>query len=435
MAKSLKQLIDDRNDLIAKDRALLEATDDGKSASDRAAESDRIYRDVEALDKEIDALRDLDTRRERAEKYKAIQNEPPKRQTDPREPAKIPDKLAERLSLKFGKSEFDVDRDSQLALRSSKEYLANFDKYLMGGRAESLGLVVGKDDKGGYLAPTVMAQQLIKFVDDEVFIRRYATIFNIEGNDSLGAVSYDSDPGNADWTAEVPASDISEDDSITLGKRELKPHLLTKLLKVSQKFLRTAGMLPGGASNYLGGRLGYKFAITEESNFLSGDGAQKPLGLFTASNDGVPTTRDTTCASQTVFTADEVINALYALKPQYQNRCVGLFSREFVKRARKLKDGTGAYIWGAGLMSGQPDMICNRPYIQSENVPSTFTAGLYVGMWADLSHYWIADSLGLTIQRLDELFQLKNQVGFIARKETDAMPVLAEAFSRIKLAP
>lgn len=431
MLKSMKELLTERNTLIEQDRALL--NDSSKSASDRAEQSDKLNADIEALDKEIEGLRDIDARRERAEKRKLSESDPLGRQTERREP--LPDRLAERLSLRFGKHEFAVGRESQLAQRSTPDYLAGFDKYLTTGRAsESLGLVVGKDDKGGYLAPTSMAQQLIKFVDDEVHIRRYATVIMLENAESLGAVSYDSDPGNADWTAEVPASDISEDDGMTFGKRELRPHLLTKLVKVSQKFLRTAGQLPGGVSGFIGGRLGYKFAITEEANYMTGSGSQRPLGLFTASDDGIPTSRNTTCSSTTAFTADDVINALYALKPQYQDRCVGLFSREFVKRARKLKDGSGAYIWGTGLTSGQPDTICNRPYIQSENVPSTYTTGLYIGMWADLSHYWIVDSLNIEVKRLAELFDLKNQVGFIARKETDGMPVLAEAFSRLVLA-
>ena len=55
-------------------------------------------------------------------------------------------------------------------------------------------------------------------------------------------------------------------------------------------------------------------------------------------------------------------------------------------------------------------------------------------MIADFSYYWIADALDMRIQRLVELYAATNQVGFIGRLETDAQPVLAEAFSRVKLA-
>jgi HK97 family phage major capsid protein len=59
---------------------------------------------------------------------------------------------------------------------------------------------------------------------------------------------------------------------------------------------------------------------------------------------------------------------------------------------------------------------------------------LYVGIIGDFSFYYIADSLQLEFQRLDELYAGNSQVGFIARLESDGMPVLEEAFARVKLA-
>lgn len=39
----------------------------------------------------------------------------------------------------------------------------------------------------------------------------------------------------------------------------------------------------------------------------------------------------------------------------------------------------------------------------------------------------------MELQRLDELYAATNQVGFIGRRELDAMPVLGEAFARLTL--
>jgi HK97 family phage major capsid protein len=57
---------------------------------------------------------------------------------------------------------------------------------------------------------------------------------------------------------------------------------------------------------------------------------------------------------------------------------------------------------------------------------------LYVGMLGDFSYYWIADADTFAVQRLMELYALTNQVGLIGRLETDGMPVLEEAFARLK---
>jgi HK97 family phage major capsid protein len=437
--KSLKELYAERAQLIADNRKLLDGATGGKLSPEQHAEWEKRDRDIDKLTDEINGKLSVDTQKQRLDRYSEMEREEPRRQTDPKGPART----GERLSVDIGRHKVVIEPGSQLSARNTDEYLAAYDKYLAYGPKhltqrdiDTLGMVVSKDDKGGYTAPMAMTSQLIKFVDDNVFMRRLANVLPpIMEAVSLGAVSYDSDTGDADWTAEVPASEIAEDDGTTFGKRELRPHLCTKLVKASDKFLRVAAGLPGGAAGFLAARMGYKFSITEEKAFLTGSGSQQPLGVFTASTSGISTARDYVCASQTDFTADEVIDSLGALKTQYQDRATGLFSRTFVRRLRLKKDGNGQYLWQPGLVAGQPDRVVNRPYVQSEHVPATFTAGLYIGMWGDFSHYWIQDSLGMAIQRLGELLALKNQTGFLGRKETDGMPVLEEAFSRITLAP
>jgi len=69
----------------------------------------------------------------------------------------------------------------------------------------------------------------------------------------------------------------------------------------------------------------------------------------------------------------------------------------------------------------------------SEYAPNTFTTGLYVGILGDFSNYWIADAVDMQVQVLKELYAETNQTGYIGRLDTDGMPVLAEAFARVKL--
>jgi HK97 family phage major capsid protein len=70
----------------------------------------------------------------------------------------------------------------------------------------------------------------------------------------------------------------------------------------------------------------------------------------------------------------------------------------------------------------------------SEYMSNTFTTGLYVGILGDFSNYWIADAQSLEFQVLSELYAETNQVGLIGRMDSDGMPVLEEAFVRVKLA-
>lgn len=326
--------------------------------------------------------------------------------------------------------------------RSSNEYRAAFANYAVSGSFGRHARAVNADVdvQGGYMVmPQQFVWSIIKFVDDEVFLRKLATKFQVLNAQSLGAPSFDTDISDSDWTSELATG--NEDSSTAFGKRELVPHPLAKRLKVSNKLLRLAAAtgvtsadgssFAGGVEGFLRSRLGYKFGVTQEKAGMTGNGSQKWLGLFTASTRGISTARDVQTGSTTSITADQLIAAKYSLKPQYQKRSQWIFHRDAVKIIRQLKDGMGQYLWQPGLVAAQPDTLLELPVNQSEYAPNTFTTGQYVGILGDFSFYWIADSENMTIQRLVELYAETNQVGFIARQESDGMPVLEEAFARL----
>jgi HK97 family phage major capsid protein len=83
---------------------------------------------------------------------------------------------------------------------------------------------------------------------------------------------------------------------------------------------------------------------------------------------------------------------------------------------------------------GEPDTLLGLPTSMSQYAPNTMTTGQYVGILGDFSFYWIADALNMEMQRLVELYSQTRQIGLHAWLETDGMPVLEEAFVRVKLA-
>lgn len=315
------------------------------------------------------------------------------------------------------------------------EYRAAFASWLRGGPSalrtvEIRALQADADIYGGYLvAPQQMMQGLIKAVDDQVFIRQWATKYQISGAASLGAPTLEADPADADWTSELLTG--SADSTMNFGKRELHPHALAKSIKVSRKLLQKVP----SAEDLVVQRLAYKFAITWEKAALTGTGAGQPLGVFTASSSGISTSRDvSTDNTTTAITADNLFNVKYALKPQYWANGRWLFHRDAVKMIAKLTDGEGQYLWQPGLQAGQPDRLLNFPVFMSEYAPNTFTTGLYVGLLGDFSWYWVVDDLNFEVQRLVELYAETNHVGMIGRLQSDGAPVLEQAFVRVKLA-
>jgi HK97 family phage major capsid protein len=297
------------------------------------------------------------------------------------------------------------------------------------GAEEWRALQADLDVAGGYLRPPEQfIDQLIKNIDDQTYIRQWATTFSVTNSDSLGVPTLEADPADADWTSELATG--NEDTAMSFGKRELHPRPLAKRIKVSRKLIR---QVPN-SEELVRMRLAYKFGITFEKAGMTGNGANQPLGLFVASNDGIPTSRDVSEGNTaTTIEADNLINVKYAVKAAYWPRCRWLFHRDGMKQIAKLKDGNGQYLWRENVRVGEPDTVLGHPAGISEYAPNTFSASQYVGMFGDFSFYWIADALTFELQLLQELYAETNQVGLIGRMESDGQPVLAEAFARVKL--
>lgn len=405
MARDIFEMKGKRAALVEEARAVLDAAPpEGLSAEDEQR-YERIMADVDRMADEI-------KREERVQALEAEMSRTPG-------PSAPPEPSAGHKPSSF---------------RATEEYRNAFNSFLRTGNTSlpeiQAALQADSDTAGGFIvAPEQFVAQLIMGLDDQVFIRQMATVIQNANAASLGIPAMDGDVDDGDWTSEIATGTL--DDGLGFKKRELKPYPLAKQAKVSNKLLRASAI---DVEALVRNRLTYKFAVTQEKAFLTGDGVEKPLGVFTANPAGISTARDVaTGNSATAIGADGLIDAKYALKAQYHKDANWIFHRDGIKQIRKLKDGNGDYLWKAGL-SDKPDTILEIPYSMSEFAPNTFTTGQYVGIIGNFKFYWIADALDMQIQRLVELYAATNQTGFIGRLECDGMPVLEEAFARVKLA-
>lgn len=307
--------------------------------------------------------------------------------------------------------------------------------YLLRGQAglndaERRDLQADSDTAGGYTIPDMQfLTELLQQVTDQTFVRQRARTFPLTEAASLGVPYLSARMSSFQWGTELQVA--TKDATMAFGRRELMPHDATSYIVTSRKLLERS---PLPIDQLIRDDMARVVAEGQENAFLTGSGNLQPLGLFTASNDGISTGRDvSTGNAATEIGADGLIEALYSLKAQYQARARWMFHRTAIKQIRKLKDGNGQYLWQGGLTGGQPSTILDKPYDQSEFAPSTFTSGQYVGIVGDFNYYWIADVMSLSIQQLNELLALTNQVGYIGRLAVDGMPALEEAFARVKL--
>jgi len=405
--RDLKELVEKRLKLIADMRGLIDSAPDGVMNAD----SEKKYNEMDAEQERLDSV---------------INRESKLRDVEQKLEEPVTKKVAAQASAG---SERAAEKEVELRTKQFRSYLMYGQEALY--RDEFRALAAGSLTEGGaFIPPQQFIADLIKAVDDSVYMMQASTVYKLQGSQTLGQPVLDADPADADWTTELATGSL--DSTMATGLRELKPLPVAKRIKISRKLIANSAV---PVESLVQQRLAYKFGITLEKAFLTGNGATAPLGIFTASTSGIPTGRDvSTGNTSTEITFDGLIEALYSLKEQYQKTASWMFHRLAVKMIRKLKDGEGRYLWQPSVTAGQPNTILDRPYFQSEYAPSTFTTGLYVGIVGDFKQYHIAEVTGaLEVQRLTELYAETNQIGYIGRMEADGMPVLAEAFARVKL--
>jgi len=449
----IKELLEKRANLIAEARALFQKAEDEKRepTAKETEQFDKFMDEADGLKTEADAAQADVDRRARLDTAEADLEQTRGRQTTMEPAPKPEDRRApagdggdpETRTIKLRSSVSGDPRNIVIPDAALEEKrMQQFARVLVNGMgmgmaaemaAEQRALQADSDVAGGFLvAPEQFQAELIQDIDNAVFMRQIARVLPpLTNADSLGVPSLDTDLADLDWTVELGVG--SADSSLAFGKRQLKPQPLAKLVKISKTLMRKAALSPDAIVRE---RIAFKNGAVQETAFLNGSGAGQPLGVFTASDNGISTGRDvSTGNTTTTIGVDGLIEAQYSLTAQYRQNLNWIFHRDAVKMIRKLKDGEGRYIWQQSIVAGNPDSIMGVPVRESEYAPNTFTNGLYVGLIGDFRNYWIVDALTLAIQVLTELYAATNQNGYIARSECDGMPVNENAFARVKLAP
>lgn len=288
---------------------------------------------------------------------------------------------------------------------------------------------LGVDATAGYLtAPVEFRQELIKGLNDATFMRQISHITpTIGAAQSLGFPYRKTEAADAEWSTET--AEATEETTLTYGRREFKPNRMNKLIKVSRLLMQHAPM----ANATLMEEMRYRIAITQEKAYMTGNGTGKPLGVFTASDSGIPTGRDVETGAAGKIAMDDFIDAKYALKGQYHAQASWVMHRDLVKTAAKLKDTNGQYLWQPSTQAGQPDRMLGRPVYMSEYAPNDYTGGKYAAVFGDFNYYWICDADPLEVQVLKELYATSAQIGYLFNYYGDGAPVVGEAFARIKI--
>lgn len=305
--------------------------------------------------------------------------------------------------------------------RASDEYRKAFWNAMRTRAGEGLdpivknALQIGTDSEGGYLVPDEFERTLVEALKEENIFRNLAKVITTASGDRKIPVV--ASKGTASWIDEegvIPESDDS------FGQVSIGAYKLGTMIKVSEELLNdSVFQIEPYISKEFARRIGNK----EEESFFIGDGSGKPTGILAATGGAQ---LGVTTAGATAITLDEVLDLFYSLKAPYRNKSVFIMNDTTVKAIRKLKDGQGQYLWQPSIQANTPDTILNRPLHTSSYVPA-IAAGAKTIAFGDFSYYWVADRQGRVFKRLNELYAVTGQVGFVATQRVDGKLILPEA--------
>lgn len=272
-------------------------------------------------------------------------------------------------------------------------------------------LQTGVDADGGYTVPEELESEIYKLLYNADPIRAAARVVTL-GSDRVMPVQ----TGGATfaWIGENGSYGTTQP---TLGSVRYVSHKLGGYIPVSVELLQDTQSDIVGFIRDVGVQA---IADLENAAFAAGSGSNQPEGLFTVSSVAGVSISDTTGAvsATAAITGDNLIDVFHDLGRQYRARASWLMSDAAVKIIRKLKLTDNQYLWQPGLTAGQPDTILTRPVLVSDFAPTPAASTKSI-VFGDLSKYMIVDRLGITMQRLNELGALNDQVYFKMSKRTD----------------
>ena len=308
-----------------------------------------------------------------------------------------------------------------------KDYPSAFEAWMRRGKSE-LGpqdrktLTEGIDSAGGFMVPADFQMQVIKKIATLAIIRALARV-STTSRDTVQwpRVVYNTDDDftsaiRLTWTGETPSSStVHRVTDQVFGLATIPVHTAMASQPLSNDLLEDDAFDVAGISSDL---FSEAFSLGEDTEFINGDGIGKPKGILTDidTNDG-PTS--VSSGSAATFTADGIIDLIFDLPSQYERNARVVMEKASELVIRKLKDTDNNYIWPVWPQGGgfapSPRELLGFPVLRDEFVPAV-AADSFSIIFGDFMGYYIVDRVGLSIQRLTELFAETNVTLLLARR-------------------
>ncbi len=237
--EKIKALLDKRAKLVKEWRAYLDKHEESGLNAEAQAQSDRMYADIMALDKQIDAL-------QKAQELEAKLNEPTRKP------------LTGELVAKGVKAD---------------DYKAAFEAYVKGSLTPEFKAVLqtGVDENGGYIVPVEYQKTVLEKLIELSRTRAISTVIPTK-NDRKIPIG-----GELPQFSWIEETGTYGDVDTNFAQNTLGAYKLGGIIKVSEEILQDTFI---NLENYLANLIARGLAYAEGEAFATGDGVNKPKGYM-----------------------------------------------------------------------------------------------------------------------------------------------------------
>ncbi|MFN3362829.1 MAG: phage major capsid protein [Allorhizobium sp.] len=277
------------------------------------------------------------------------------------------------------------------------------------------------NDPGGILAPEEVSSEFLRNLIEFSPVRSIADV-RTTGSHTI-TLPKRLTVTNAKWKGEAVVSEASEPtfDQSDISIKEMTTHvdigawMLEDAVHDVEAEVRLA--------------LVEDFGAKEGVAFVNGSAALEPKG-FMAHADVAQSLN----GHATNLSADALISFMYALPATYRNRGTWTMNGTTLAAIRKLKDGSGNYLWQPSYAAGLPETILGRPVVELIDMPDVAANAFPIAFGDFKSGYRIYDRIELSIRPNPYLLATEGLVRYHARRRVGADVVRPAALRKLKMA-
>ena len=310
--------------------------------------------------------------------------------------------------------------------KGMEEFVNDVRAVAKGRVVEKQSVIEGVDEFGGFLVPEEFHAEVIRFQNENAIVRPRARVFTM-ARDTFNVPSLDQSAsrfGGVSFTYEGE-TEPGTFTRPTFGKITLSVKKLMALCAVSNEMLADSAI---NIANFLVNLYGEALTYREDTEFLTGNGVARPLGII--ADPKVPALERQTAGR---ITFNDIVGMYERLPAWASANAAWITTKAGVGQLMRMRadavtagDSAGAMIFQPSMQQNVPMLLHGKPVLETDKLPAVGAKGdLILG---DLRGYFIGDRG--TIQVASSIHDrfTTDEVTLRFTKRHDGLPGLPNAF-------